>query len=276
MRGPVWWRGLAPRRRLLLGGVAAALVAAGVVSTVLSLGGPHLPESGRPAQDQLGPVLLVPGYGGGQGGLDVLAGKLRSAGRDAQVLTLPGDGTGDLLAQVGVLSSAVSAAYAHGAPSVDVIGYSAGGVVVRLWVARSGGDHQARRVVTLGSPLHGAQIAAVGSAVVPGACPVACQELAPGSALLQSVENRPLPGDLPWLSVWTEDDQTVTPADSARLDGAVNVPLQQVCADSRAQHGDLPTDAAVTGLVLRALSTAPLTSPTAADCGPLRTAGTVS
>lgn len=273
MRGPVWWRGLSPRRRLLLGGVAAVLVVAGVVSTVLSLGGPDLPQSGRPAQDRLGPILLVPGYGGGQGGLDVLAGKLRSAGRDAQVLTLPGDGTGDLLAQVDVLSDAVAAAYAHGAPSVDVIGYSAGGVVVRLWVDRSGGAHQARRVVTLGSPLHGAKIAAVGSALVPGACPVACQELAPGSALLRSVENQPLPGDLPWLSIWTEDDQTVTPPDSAHLDGAVNVPLQQVCADSQAQHGDLPTDAAVTGLVLRALGTAALTPPAAGDCQALRTQG---
>jgi triacylglycerol lipase len=273
MRGPVWWRGLSPRRRLLLGGVAAVLLVAGVVTTTLSLGGPDLPDAGRPAQDRLGPVLLVPGYGGGQGGLTTLAGKLRAAGREAQVLTLPGDGTGDLLAQVDVLSAAVSAAYAHGAPSVDVIGYSADGVVTRLWVARSGGDHQARRVVTLGSPLHGARIAAVGSALVPGACPVACRELAPGSALLRSVEPRPLPADLPWLSVWTEDDQTVTPPDSARLDGAVDVPLQQVCADSRAQHGDLPTDAAVTGLVLRALGTGPLTPPAPGDCEALRAEG---
>lgn len=273
MRGPGWWHGLSPRRRLLLGGVAAVLVAAGIVTTALSLSGSDLPDAGRPSQDRLGPVLLVPGYGGGQGALTALAAKLHAAGREAQVLTLPGDGTGDLLAQVDVLSDAVADAYAHGAPSVDVVGYSAGGVVTRLWVARSGGDHQARRVVTLGSPLHGANIAAVGNALVPGACPVACQELAPGSALLRSVEQQPLPAGLPWLSVWTEDDQTVTPPDSARLDGAVNVPLQQVCADSRAQHGDLPTDAAVTGLVLRALGTTPLTSPTAGDCEPLRAQG---
>jgi hypothetical protein len=67
---------------------------------------------------------------------------------------------------------------------------------------------------------------------------------------------------LPWLSVWTENDQTVQPPDSARLDGAVNVPLQSLCPDARVAHGELPTDPRVTALVLRGLAAAPLTPPT--------------
>lgn len=220
------------------------------------------PQSGAPAQDRPGPVLLVPGYGGSQSALDQLAARIRrETGREADVLTLSGDGTGDLLEQVGVLAGAVERAYERGAPSVDVIGYSAGGVVARLWVARDGGAHQARRVVTLGAPLHGTGLAATGGVLVPGACPVACQQLTPGSALLRELDQEPLPDTLPWLSVWTERDEVVTPPDSARLDGAVNVPLQQVCPGDTAAHGDLPTDPEAEALVLQALGTAPITVP---------------
>ncbi|MTD55145.1 lipase [Amycolatopsis sp. RM579] len=246
----------------MLAAVALVVLVGAVAAFVAAGGRSATPRSGTPAQDKPGTVLLVPGYGGGQAALDQLADRIRrGTGQAAEVLTLPGDGTGDLLAQVGVLTAAVERAYEGGAPSVDVIGYSAGGVVARLWVAREGGEHQARRVVTLGAPLHGTRLAAAGGAAVPGACPTACQQLAPGSALLRQLEQQALPTGLPWLSVWTELDEVVTPPDSARLDGAVNVPLQQVCPGDRAAHGDLPTDPEVVALVLRALSTAPMTAP---------------
>ncbi len=246
-----------------MSGVAAGVVAVLVAALLATAGTSAAPRTGTPDQARPGPVLLVPGYGGGQGALNELAARIRQAtGRPAEVLTLAGDGTGDLLEQAGVLADAVEKAYARGAPSVDVVGYSAGGVVARLWVSREGGDHQARRVVTLGAPMHGTGLAAAGGALVPGACPAACVQLAPGSALLQELAKEPIPSTLPWLSVWTERDETVTPPDSARLDGAVNVALQQVCPGNQAGHGDLPTDPAVTELVLQALGTNPLEAPT--------------
>jgi triacylglycerol lipase len=244
------------------GATVAAVVAAGA-GVVATSGTSAAPQAGTPDQDRPGPVLLVPGYGGGQGALNQLAARIRQdTGRPAEVLTLAGDGTGDLVEQAGILAGAVERAYAGGAPSVDVVGYSAGGVVARLWVSREGGAHQARRVVTLGAPMHGTGLAAAGGALVPGACPTACRQLAPGSTLLQELAQDPVPPGLPWLSVWTERDETVTPPESARLDGAVNVALQQVCPGNQAAHGDLPTDPAVTGLVLQALGTTPLEAPT--------------
>jgi triacylglycerol lipase len=260
------WNGLAPRRRVLLSGVALFVVVLLAVAVVRVLAGRAPRRAGIPDQSRPGPVLLVPGYGGGQSALSVLADRIRATGRSATVVGLPGDGTGDLTGQADVLDAAVNAALARGAPSVDLIGYSAGGVVVRLWVARHGGVHVARRVVTLGSPLHGARLAAAGTAIAPGACPTACQQLAPGSALLTELDRTPVPATLPWLSVWTQDDRTVVPPDSARLDGAVDVPVQSVCPDDHPGHGDLPTDPIVTALVLRALGTNPLTVP---GCGAL-------
>ncbi|MGQ0838181.1 esterase/lipase family protein [Actinokineospora sp.] len=271
MRTPGWWAGLSARRRGLARVLAIAAVTGMVAVVVQVVRSPDAP-GGIAEQRRPGPVLLVPGYGGARGALLALAERIRRTGRAADVLTLPGDGTGDLQAQVAVLNRAAADAVAAGAPSVDVIGYSAGGVVVRLWVAGADGA-AARRVITLGAPLHGTRLAAVGGALLPGACPVACRQLSPGSALLTDLDRTRLPATLPWLSVWTEDDRIVIPPDSARLPGAVNVPVQRVCPGVVVGHAQLPTDPVVTGLVLRALGTGPLVEPAADECPRLRLEG---
>ncbi|HEX3789260.1 MAG TPA: lipase [Pseudonocardiaceae bacterium] len=274
MRAQAWLTGLSGRRRIFAAAVLVLVVVLVAVFTVRLSTGSADPTSGSPAQNRPGTVLLVPGYGGSTGSLSTLATRLRATGRTAEVVTLPGDGTGDLLAQVATLDHAVNDVLAGGAPSVDVVGYSAGGVVTRLWVDRDAGANRARRVVTLGSPLHGTQVAAAGTALVPGACPLACQQLVPNSSLLREIDAQALPVGLPWLSLWTQDDQTVTPPDSARLSGAVNVPLQQVCPTLQVSHSGLPTDALVTGLVLADLNGPTLTTPPqASQCTALTRTG---
>lgn len=256
--------GLSPRRRVLVLALALGLVVAvagAVTAVVLRL----VPQRAVPAQDVAGPVLLVPGYGGNTGSLRMLAERIRATGRAATVVPLPGDGTGDLTQQADALDGAVQRELDAGAPSVDLIGYSAGGVVVRLWVQRHDGTTKARRVVTLGSPHHGASIAGVGAVALPDACPVACEQLAPGSRLLSELDS-PVPTPPVWWSLWTVQDQTVTPPDSARLDGATNVPLQSVCPEATVDHSGLPTNPVVTALVLRAIGVPPPTPPTPADC----------
>ncbi len=252
-----------------MGAVLLVVLLAGTVLVRACTGGASS-RSGFPDQSRPGPVLLVPGYGGGTAGLSVLAGRIRATGRAATIVTLPGDGTGDLAGQAAALDTAVTRALRGGAPSVDVVGYSAGGVVALLWLARHDGVHVARRVVTLGAPMHGTRVAAAGSAAVPGACPTACQQLAPGSGLLAELAGVTVPDRLPWLSVWTDDDRTVVPPDSARLSGALNVAVQTVCPGVYVEHGQLPTDPLVAGLVLRALGTAALATPGPGDCDRLR------
>jgi hypothetical protein len=236
----------------LLGTAVAVLVGRG--------GGTDTPAARRVGvpQDKPGPVLLVPGYGGGTTSLDQLAATLRAAGRTAIVVHLPGGGTGDLRVQARAVGDAARSALAGGAPSVDVIGYSAGGVVVRIWIRDDGGAKVARRVVTLGSPHHGTDVAALAVAVVGSACPTACRQLAPGSALLLRLNaGDETPAGPLWESIWTTGDELVTPADSARLAGAVDVVVQDVCPGRQVGHGQLPTDPAVQQLVLAALGTAP-------------------
>jgi pimeloyl-ACP methyl ester carboxylesterase len=148
-----------------------------------------------------------------------------------------------------------------------VVGYSAGGVVALIWARHDDGAARARRIITLGAPFHGTRIATAAEALAPGACPVACQELIPGSPLLGGLGVTD-PGGLPrWLSLWTTDDQVVTPPDSAQLAGAIDVPVQSVCPAVRVSHSELPTSPVVVAMVLHAIGPGPLGRPAATDCG---------
>jgi hypothetical protein len=265
-----WLGRLSPRRRIFAVALAA-LLAVAVILTVVSVvvarqESAASQPAGYPAQDRPGPVLLVPGYGGNTNSLTILARRIRATGRQATVLHLPGNGTGSLAGDARVLDAAVSHALRGGAPSVDVIGYSAGGVTTLLWAREDGGAHKARRIVTLGSPFHGAELAADGEAFLPNACPAACRQLVPGSSLLTQLQGGITPARPDWLSLWSIDDKTVDPPDSARLSGAVNVPIQSLCPAQQISHSQLPTNPAVTAMVLQAIGTGPV-QPTPADCG---------
>jgi pimeloyl-ACP methyl ester carboxylesterase len=263
--------GLSPRRRAFFAGVTLIVVALAVtvgVRLALAGGGQTRPTAASVRSD----VLLVPGYGGSTSALSQLAARIQRTGQRVTVVPLPGGGTGDLRVQAEVLNRYVNQALAAGSGPVTVIGYSAGGVVTWLWDVDYHATSQVRRVITLGSPLHGASLAALGTAFDPSECPVACQQLAPGSSLLTALQRasarRP-----PWLSLWTTGDQIVRPPDSARLLGAVNVPLQSVCPGINIGHGQLPTSALVTGIVLQALGAAPLAGPDPSQCQSLQHLG---
>ncbi len=207
------------------------------------------------SQEQQGPVLLVPGYGGGTAGLEVLASALRAQGRDVTVVDLPGNNTGDLDRQAQELDkAAILAMDRAGARTVDVVGYSAGGVVARLWVREHGGGNVARRLVTLGSPHHGTDLAGLGSDVSPDSCPQACRQLLPDSDLLRALNaGDETPTGPRWVSIWTTDDRIVVPPSSSELDGALNFTVQSVCPGHQIRHGQLPEDRVVIAAVARQL-----------------------
>jgi triacylglycerol lipase len=246
--------GLSPARRRLFLAVAALVVAVAAVAGVLASRA-TAPAAAPVSQETPGPVLLVPGYGGSTVSLQALADRLIATGRDASVVPLPGNGTGDLAEAADALGEAADAALARtGAESVDVVGYSAGGVVARLWVA-DGGAAVARRVVTLGSPHHGTGLADLAVDVAPGQCPLGCLQLGSASEVLARLNAGDETPDGPtWVSIWTTQDRTVTPPDSARLDGALNLPVQSVCAQAQITHGDLPRAPLVQAMVLAQLA----------------------
>jgi triacylglycerol lipase len=254
------------RRRVVLSalglGLALVLVLVGT-AVVRSITGASDPVP----QDQPGPVLLVPGYGGRGESLAPLAAALRSAGRTAVLVDPVGDGTGDLRVQAKHLGDVAQRALAGSkARSVDVIGYSAGGVVARIWVHDDGGAGVARRVLTLGSPQHGTSQAALGAELA-GGCPLACEQLIPGSDVLRRLNAGDETPDGPlWATIRTTADQVVTPVDSAALAGALNLVVQDACPASTAGHGDLPANPVVLAALTSVLGSGAPSAPTAVRC----------
>ena len=169
---------MSPRRRILVVALAVAVALAAAAAAAAGLWRRSGPEPARTAEV---PVLLVPGYNGTPASLDTLAARLRSAGREVVVVGLPDRGTGDLRASAGVLAAAVDRT---GAARVDLVGFSAGGVAVRVLLADPVRALRARRVVLLGAPNHGTELAGAAAALDPGLCAGACAQLVPGSALL--------------------------------------------------------------------------------------------
>jgi triacylglycerol lipase len=247
--------GLAPaRRRVVLVLVALVVVAASVLAVVLVSRSASTAAAVPAADKRPGPVLLVPGYGGSPDALQDLADRLTAEGRDATVVDFPDQNTGDLNASATILGQAVDDALARtGEESVDVVGYSAGGIVTRLWLA-DGGAAVARRVVTLGSPHHGTTVADVGTDIGAPQCTLACRQMATTSDVIARLNaGNETPAGVSFVSIWTTQDQTVTPPDSARLDGALNMTVQSVCPGAQVRHEDLPYVAPVPDMVVAEL-----------------------
>jgi triacylglycerol lipase len=254
------------RRRLVLGAAAVALllIMALVVITVVRV---TIKAALPVSQAEPGPVLLVPGYGGNVQSLRPLAAALHTAGRTAVIVDLVGDGTGDLRVQAEHLGQVADRVREDtGAASVDVIGYSAGGVVARLWIREDDGARIVRRVLTLGSPHHGTSQAALGAEFA-GGCPIACEQLVPDSDLLRRLNaGDETPAGPQWATVRSTTDQVVTPIDSAALTGALNIVVQDVCPGSAAAHSDLPGNPVVLAALGSVLGIATPQAPSDVTC----------
>lgn len=194
-------------------------------------GSSELKISGPTASPALkGTVFLVPGYGGSVDSLDTLASGLKQSGWDTEVLAI-GDGQGDLGSYGKLVAEKVKSVPA-GVP-VSLIGYSAGGVIVRSALLENGVKEKVGRLVTVGSPHNGTKIAGLGVVFGKdsGVCPLACQQLAPDSEFLSSLPSAGGSGGRV-LSIYAgSGDDVVTPMETSVLsgEGVENVNLEEKC-----------------------------------------------
>ncbi|SBO41877.1 triacylglycerol lipase [Cyanobium sp. NIES-981] len=132
------------------------------------------------------------------------------AGRRQPLLAphLPhGLGQVPLDAMAGQLAEHLAAAVAPNQP-IDLLGFSMGGVVARIWIQRLGGHRRTRRFISVGSPHHGSLNALLWPRwLLPGIADMRC-----GSELLRQLnrEHRTLE-QVDCCSFYTPMDLMVTP-----------------------------------------------------------------
>lgn len=248
---------------MVAGGLALALVVGVLAVVVVGKVG----SGGAADQAKLGTVIVVPGYGGTVQDVTPLVDALESAGRAAVAFRPSDGGTGDLRVQARRLSRLAKQVMEQtDTASVDLVGYSAGGVISRIFVRDDDGASVVRRVLTLGSPHHGTDVASLAQDVG-GGCPTACEQLATDSDLVRHLNAGDETPDGPkWVTIRTEDDHTVTPTDSAELDGALNIDIQQICSGATTTHGELPSDPVVLATLRTVLGAGTPRTPADVSC----------
>ena len=222
------------------------------------------PTPDRPA------VLLVPGTG--QVAADSWGDEARAlgaSGRTACLLDLPGRSQGDIRATAEAVADAVRALATTSAAPVAVVGHSQGGLDA-AWAVLAHPDvaTDVDRLVTLGTPWRGLAVDICGAT-----CPLAVQQMRPGSEFLRSILGARWPGSVRVTSIAASDDGLVPP-DSAITSALTAEPIvvQHECLGHAVGHAGLLRDPLVTALVQQALDGAQPTG----DCSALRRAPMVS
>jgi triacylglycerol esterase/lipase EstA (alpha/beta hydrolase family) len=179
---------------------------------------------------------------------------LPALGFSVCTVDLPERALGDIQTASEYVVHAIRAIAAASGRKVAVIGHSQGTLEPR-WALRWWPD--VRRLVdddiSLAGPHHGATGAE--QVCTTGSCAAAAQQMRFGSHFLTALNRGDeTPGDVDYTSVFSQNDELVQPPSSARLDGAVNVLVQDLCPGRSVHHGGALHDAAVFAVVLDALT----------------------
>ncbi|MFL5833790.1 MAG: esterase/lipase family protein [Solirubrobacterales bacterium] len=177
-------------------------------------------------------------------------------------------GTGEIRNSAQELSAFVDKVLAAtGAPEVDIVGHSQGGMMPRYYLKFLGGAAEVHTLVGLSPSNHGTTVDGIGllARFFPGAeqltgalCP-ACEEQIVGSAFLAELNSGgdTVPG-VEYTVIQTRYDQVVTPYASAFLSGSSvkTILLQNQCILDLGDHLSMPYDHIVGADVLTALDPA--------------------
>jgi triacylglycerol esterase/lipase EstA (alpha/beta hydrolase family) len=100
-----------------------------------------------------------------------------------------------------------------GAPRINVVGHSLGGVLLRWYVQELGGDATVANAITVASPHRGTRLASF----VPGRTGRIASELAPGSWLMRRLEHGARRSPVRWTAFYSNLDLFVQPNSSAMI-----------------------------------------------------------
>jgi pimeloyl-ACP methyl ester carboxylesterase len=168
------------------------------------------------------PVLLVPGWGAPAWHTDWIAGQLGKAGLDARKLELPKMAVGDMVESAGLVAAEVDRMLADtGAERVNLVGYSLGGLICRIYLQELGGHKKLGRAVFVGAPQDGIYTAYLAAFTRGG------RQVCKGSPFMKRLNAAGPCGceGARCLSIFLSRDGTILPARSARLACGYNLEL---------------------------------------------------
>ena len=146
---------------------------------------------------------------------------LRRVGLRTYNVPIPGWNTQDMAKSSEIVGkTAYDIMKKTGAERINLVGISMGGVIALHYVRCNGGHEIVHRTVTIGSPHHGAPVAAVvGQLPIIGG--TAARQMAAGSDIIDALHREPVPhSDI--VSIYADGD-SVVPPEAARLKGARTV-----------------------------------------------------
>lgn len=197
-------------------------------------------ELGRPLPAPVNhprPVIIVAGFANTVNSTREWHGALKRDGFSVFVFDDPVAGLGDITQAADGLSRFVRQVLLQtGAKQVDIIGYSAGGIVARSWMTLQGGAPHVHRLVTVASPHNGTvgttwfKMLSKGFLLGPlvlDTTPQSQRQLSSGSYLMQRLRAAELPENVDIISIYNpRGDGVIWPPSSSRLDGATNIEVR--------------------------------------------------
>ena len=180
-------------------------------------------------------------------------------------------GTGDIAASAQQLASFVNQVLAAtGAPKVDIVGHSQGGMMPRYYISFLGGAAKVAKLIGLAPSNYGTTLdglAVLGrtlgllaplNSVLSTTCD-ACVEQEAGSAFLAALNARPAAPGVSYTVIETTGDEVVTPYTNAFLPAAPNVTditVQKQCPPDESDHLEIASDPVAMADMLNALDPA--------------------
>lgn len=138
------------------------------------------------------PVLLLHGYLATRGSVHLLEQRLTHLGHVVMTYRLGPVQMGDIRQSSGFIAGKVDSLRAQtGVEKVDIVAHSMGGLVALDYLKRLNGHTRIRRLILLGTPVHGTWSALMGLMTVP--LGQATVQLLPGSAFLDELAALPMP-----------------------------------------------------------------------------------
>ena len=172
------------------------------------------------------PVLLIHGFLGTRGSMYPLERRLASDGICVFSFNLGTFNTRDIRRSAFLIHRKIESIVEQtNVQHIDIVGHSMGGLIGLYYVKKLGGAARVRKMIMMGTPLHGTWTALPGIATL-GLFSSSSWQLLPRSHFLRELAQGQLPPGVEYYTIAAARDW-VTPLPSTRLDGAtqVTVPL---------------------------------------------------